>query len=73
MDLNVNICHDLHRGRTISKEFTICKIGETGFGIVEEHVVDCLEIGSQKKRRLWKRQFKIALSKSQINLLRAIL
>ena len=50
MDLNVNICHDLHRGRTISKEFTIWNIGEIRFWIVEEHVVDCLEIGSQKKR-----------------------
>ena len=54
MGLNGNICHDLHRGLTISKEFTIWKIGETGFWIVEEHVVDCFEIGSHKTRWLWK-------------------
>ena len=45
--LNGNICRDL-QGRTISKELTICIIGEIRFRIVEEHVVDCLEIGSHK-------------------------
>ena len=36
--------------RTISKEFTIWKIWVTGFRIVEEHVVDCFEIGGHKTR-----------------------
>ena len=47
MGLNGNICHNL-QGRTISKELTIYKNGDTRFGVVEEHVVDCLEIGSHK-------------------------
>ena len=53
MGLNGNICHNL-QGRTISKELTIYKNGDTRFGVVEEHVVDCLEIGSHKTSWLWK-------------------
>ena len=52
MDLNGDIYHDLHRGRTISKLFTIYTTECTGFRIVEEYVVDCLKIGSHKKRWL---------------------
>ena len=39
-----------NKERTISKKFTIWKIGVAGFRIVEEHVVVCLKIGSHKTR-----------------------
>ena len=53
MDLNGSIGNDYTEERTISKELTIFGLGVTGFLIVviiEEHVADCLEIGSHKTR-----------------------